>query len=38
MALHHALNCADAQNAIIKSGVDVTDVSDFLNYLRPQPH
>ena len=38
MALHHALNCADAQNAIIKSGVDVTDVSDFLNDLCPQPH
>ena len=30
LALHHATNCTDAQNAIKKTGVDVSDVADWL--------
>lgn len=34
-ALRHALNCADAQNAIVKSGVEVSEVATFLQDLVP---
>lgn len=36
-SLHHVMNCADAQKAVKRDGLEVEDVCDFLFNLRPQP-